>query len=95
MLAEKHDTGWLVDWGSISGYKKATWDRCWYSKAVKLPFENTYVYASEEYERILRRGYGDTYMQLPPVERRKSHMVHMIENKKLDINKINRYINKK
>lgn len=84
MLAEKKTTDWYVDWGSISPYYRATWPKDYYSRRIKLPFENLYVYASDKYLQILERGYGKNYMELPPVEKRKSHSVHRINNQSLD-----------
>lgn len=88
MQAEKNLTDWYVDWGSISPYQRATWPKDYYSRRVKLPFENTYIYASDRYIEILTRGYGKNFMQLPPIEKRKSHSVHGIVNSNLDIEKI-------
>ena len=88
MLAEKKPTDWLVDWGSISGYKRATWNKTFFQDRVKLDFENMYVYASVVYPDILIRGYGENYMQLPPPEKRKTHAVHAINNDKFDIDQI-------
>lgn len=88
MLAEKKATDWFVDWGSIVNYKKATWGKDLYQNRVKLPFENTYVYASDRYKDLLISGYGKTYMQLPPENMRKTHSVYMINNNRINMDKI-------
>ncbi len=88
MLAQKRPTDWLVDWGSISGYKRATWNKTYFKNRVKLPFENTYVWAPEKYLELLKCGYGENYMQLPPPDKRKAHDVHIITNSNIDFSKI-------
>ena len=44
----------------------------WYSKSIKVDFENHLFYAPLEYKKVLTNLYGD-YMELPPVEKRISH----------------------
>lgn len=46
--------------------------------AIDVPFEDITVRLPREYDKILRRGYGD-YMQLPPVEKRKNHQPFLID----------------
>ena len=43
-----------------------------YSERLLLEFEGEKFYAPVNYDRILRRAYGD-YMCLPPKEKQKSH----------------------
>lgn len=48
-------------------YKKKRW-----RKMTKLPFADAYYTAPVQYDKILRRMYGD-YMKLPPEEKRTGH----------------------
>lgn len=41
----------------------------------KVPFEGIMVKLPNEYDALLRRGYGD-YMQLPPQQQRRNHKPH-------------------
>lgn len=92
MLAEKKQTEWYVDWGSVVSYKRATWEKRLYSGRVKKKFENMYVYVSDHFEELLKRGYGESYMQLPPVEKRKTHNVHIINNERISVDQIQKVI---
>lgn len=42
-----------------------------------VPFEDITVCLPNEYDVLLRRGYGD-YMELPPVEQRRNHKPHTV-----------------
>ncbi|MGE9976763.1 LicD family protein [Coprococcus catus] len=44
----------------------------WFEKMVSLPFEDTFLFASNGYKEILCKLYGD-YNQLPPIEKRVAH----------------------
>lgn len=48
-------------------YKREDW-----KEMTKLPFEDAYYTAPVQYDKILRRMYGD-YMKLPPEEKRTGH----------------------
>lgn len=43
-----------------------------------VPFEDITVMLPQEYDTLLKRGYGD-YMQLPPVEKRRNHNPHQVD----------------
>lgn len=47
---------------------------------IDVPFEGLMVKLPREYDKLLRRGYGD-YMELPPIEKRKNHQPFLIELK--------------
>ena len=47
-------------------------EKSYFDKCVKLEFEGEFYNAPFEYDKILRQIYGD-YMQLPPIDKRKSH----------------------
>lgn len=46
--------------------------------ALDVPFEGITVKLAKEYDKILRRGYGD-YMRIPPVQERKNHRMHEVD----------------
>lgn len=46
--------------------------------AVDMPFGDITVKVPRKYDRVLTRGYGD-YMELPPVEERKTHEPVLVE----------------
>ncbi|MDC4232642.1 LicD family protein [Actinomyces sp. B33] len=43
-----------------------------------VPFEDITVMLPNEYDALLRRGYGD-YMELPPADQRRNHRAHVID----------------
>ncbi len=47
--------------------------RTWFSKPVKLPFEDMEVCCPGDPDAYCRLQYGDTYMELPPKEKRIPH----------------------
>lgn len=47
--------------------------REWLEELTEVPFEGHMVYIPKDYNGWLTYVYGDTYMQLPPVEKRKIH----------------------
>ena len=51
----------------------------WFADTVELEFENKKIKAPVEYDKILRKIYGD-YMQLPPEDKRVSHHYHYYLN---------------
>lgn len=89
MTAEKKQTDEYVDWGSTSGYVRATRPKRFFEANKKMPFENTYIYTSvHEIEMVEFIFKKIPYMQLPPPEKRKSHGVPPICNAALDIEQI-------
>ncbi len=68
-----------IDAASFEGkYKREEW-----KEMTKLPFEDAYYTAPAQYDKILRRMYGD-YMKLPPKEKRVGHIK---ENKIVDMHR--------
>ena len=45
----------------------------WYVNTIEVEFEHRKVKVPREYHAYLQHLYGDTYMELPPIESRKSH----------------------
>lgn len=53
-------------------HEKEIMEKQWVSKPILCKFENTSMYIPQNYDKYLSRLYG-SYMQLPPVEKRKTH----------------------
>lgn len=47
--------------------------REWLEELIEVPFEGHMVYIPKDYDGWLTYVYGDTYMQLPPEEKRRIH----------------------
>lgn len=88
MLAQKRSTPYVVNWGAAYSYKKATYPKEAFGTPQKMPFENTYVWAEEHPEMILKRLYGENYMTPPPPEKRTDHGVRKFTCSAIDIEKI-------
>lgn len=92
MTAEKGSSDYYVDWGSTSGYVRATRPKYFFEAAKKMPFENTYIYTSvHEIEMVNFVYKKSNYLEVPPPEKRKTHYVHKIANDKIDMEKIREY----
>ena len=50
----------------------------WLQKVVRVPFEDTTILVSEDYDDVLSYLYGD-YMKLPPEEKRKRHRFYFMD----------------
>ena len=48
-------------------------NRAWHTELTELEFEGHMFYAPADYEQWLIEGFGTDYMELPPVEKRRSH----------------------
>ena len=44
-----------------------------YNPPIKVKFEEKYYAAPHNYEYVLKRIYGENYMQMPPIEKRVTH----------------------
>lgn len=55
-------------------------EKCWFEKAISVPFEDTTIYVPNGYHEFLSALYGN-YMQLPPEEKRVGHSVYFIDLK--------------
>lgn len=53
-------------------YTKKTVPSEYYKDRMLVKFENKQFYAPKEYDRILKKCYGN-YMELPPEEERENH----------------------
>ena len=52
--------------------KNPEFEKEWYDCVELQPFERYMFNVPREYDKVLRRCYGD-YMELPPVEKRVTH----------------------
>lgn len=69
--------GCLV-WGTAS--LKKYFPREWFGNGKKLIFEGKNLIVPNEYDKVLRRIYGN-YMELPPIKQRKSHHFYTVSKK--------------
>ena len=64
---------YYINYGSQYGVQKQTIEKIYYDEPVELEFEDGKYFAPKNYSYILKRIYGEDYMQLPPVEKRVTH----------------------
>lgn len=55
------------------GVKRQTMPKNWYGKGVEREFEGRKYMVPIEYEKFLTQLYGANYMEVPPVEKRRTH----------------------
>ena len=58
--------------------KKCVWPHSYFGEGTNLKIKNEYFNAPDCYDLVLKSEYGD-YMQLPPLEARKSHHSYSLE----------------
>lgn len=71
-----------VNYGSNYSTKKQTMPIGYYEPQKELIFEGKSYPVPNQYEKVLTRIYGETYMQLPPEEKRITHKPIRIEFEK-------------
>lgn len=54
------------------------YERDWYTRLKKFPFENMLLPGAADYDGYLRVKYGN-YMELPPIEKRKVHPISKLK----------------
>ena len=64
---------YYVNFGSQYGIKKQTMLKSVYYPPIEVKFEGRMCCIPNNYDYYLRRLYGDSYMELPPVEKRVTH----------------------
>lgn len=64
---------YFVNFGSQYGEKKQTHLKQKYFPAIELEFEGRMYKVPRDYDYVLRKIYGNDYMQLPPTEKRITH----------------------
>ncbi|TGY63878.1 LicD family protein [Parabacteroides distasonis] len=62
-----------ANFGSQYALRKQTMPVEWYGEGVTVSFEGKEYNAPTEYQKVLRSIYGENYMLLPPLEKRRSH----------------------
>lgn len=65
--------GCYTNYVSIYPVRKRIMPKEWMGEGIRLPFEGRQYCAPEKYQLELEKVYGKNYMQLPPVEKRRSH----------------------
>lgn len=68
------NTNYLCSMGSQYEYKRQLFDMEVYGRPTEYEFEEHKFYGPEKPEIYLNQLYGENYMQLPPVEKRRSAM---------------------
>lgn len=52
---------------------RQTMPKKWYGKGVEVKFEDKKYLAPKEYEKFLKQLYGVKYMEIPPIQKRRTH----------------------
>lgn len=77
-INKNKDSKYFVNLGSCYNYLKHTIPKNRYYPPVKVEFEGKYYNAPNDWDYILRRIYGENYLELPPEEKRTNHnFVHI------------------
>lgn len=66
-------TDFYTNYGSQYSAKKQTMPKAWFGSGTLLDFEGKKYIAPAEYLKVLNSIFGEKYMELPPVEKRKTH----------------------
>lgn len=77
-LCKNDNSKYVVCPVSVKKYFKEIFPRSIYMRTKKVPFEDAEFELIEDYDWALSRLYG-SYMELPPVEKRETHLVMEIE----------------
>lgn len=72
-LQNRKNSGYFINFGSQYGIKKQTHLKEKYLPATQLEFEGTKYSVPRDYDYVLKKIYGDNYMELPPIEKRITH----------------------
>lgn len=74
-------------------YEKEVFPKEWFEESVSLFFEGMEIPAPQEYDKVLRKLYGD-YMQLPSKDKQVSHHSHYFEDltRRIGIKEIKRIL---
>lgn len=73
VAASKHGESNYTNFGSQYSVRKQTMPITWYGNGVYMQFEDRMYNCPTEYEKVLESIFGSNYMQLPPLEKRRSH----------------------
>ncbi len=62
-----------INYGSQYSALRRTMPKEWYNDGVKVVFEGRMYNAPSEFQLVLNRIFGSNYMEVPPVEKQKTH----------------------
>lgn len=65
--------GYYINYGSQYSALRKTMPKEWYGDGINVVFEGRHYNAPTEYKKVLIRIFGSNYMEIPPVEKRKTH----------------------
>lgn len=68
-----------MNFGSQYSAYKQTIKKEWYGEGKMLLFEGRYFCAPSKYQDVLKSIYGENYMTLPPIEKRKTHYPNYVK----------------
>ena len=66
-------SSFYVNFGSQYSAKKQTMPISWYGEGIYLPFEDRRYCCPSEYKQILESIFGKNYMEIPPINKRRTH----------------------
>lgn len=69
---------YYVNFGSQYDVKRQTMPKEWFGRGTLLEMNGHKYNAPEQYTKVLESIYGPNYMQIPPVEKRRSHYPKMV-----------------
>lgn len=74
-ISKNNNKGYRFYTNYLSQYtpKRQTMPKEWYGNGVKLEFEGREYVAPTEYRRFLNQLFGSNYMEIPPIEKRRTH----------------------
>lgn len=72
-IDNKKETEWYTNFGSQYNAKRQTMKKSLYGNGKRVLFEDRMYIVPENSDAVLRSIFGENYMQLPPVEKRRTH----------------------
>lgn len=64
---------YYINYGSQYSVLRKTMPKAWYGNGTDVLFDGRYYSAPAEYKKVLNRIFGLNYMEIPPIEKRKTH----------------------
>ena len=74
----KMNADYYSNFGSQYPIKRWTLSKSLFEQTVLVPFEDREYIAPKEYDSVLNSVFGRNYMEIPPVEKQKSHYPHEV-----------------